>query len=155
MKFLCDAMLAHIGRRLRLAGYDTYIDDGLRPDRDLLEQANHEGRFLLTCDHQIRQHRNSNAVLYLPNNDEHSWARKLTQVLGVSWTHAPFSRCLRCNTEIRVATPAERDRLPENVRLEGQEGYYCESCDKVFWNGSHVERMRRKLVELNELLLTK
>jgi uncharacterized protein with PIN domain len=151
MKFLCDAMLAHVGKRLRLAGYDTFIDYGKRPDRELLDQANAEGRFLLTCDHQLRQHKNSDAVLYLPNNDELGWAKHLSLVLGVQWTHAPFSRCLDCNTEIRAANELERQRLPRNIRLEGQEGFFCELCDKVFWNGSHVERMRQKLEDLDQL----
>src|SRR5437879_1350189 len=49
VRFACDAMLGGLARWLRAAGYDATwrvdIDDG-----DLIRQADHEGRLLLTSD---------------------------------------------------------------------------------------------------------
>lgn len=144
-------MLAHVGRKLRLAGYDTLIDQGQIPDRALLERANAEGRYLLTCDHQLQQHKESHNVIYFASNDEAVWAKLLIQTLQVDWTFAPLTRCLQCNTKLRLANESERARLPENIRKEHQPGYYCETCDKLYWNGSHVSRMRAQLEAFNEL----
>jgi uncharacterized protein len=151
MKFLCDAMLAHVGKRLRSAGYDTTIDRGQLADRELLEIANREDRYFLTCDREIKHHKASEHVVYLPSNDELVWAKYLTNELGVDWTYAPFTRCLECNTTLRQAGPEERLRAPENLRQEGKRALYCETCDKVYWDGSHVERMIRHLEHLKDL----
>ena len=44
LRFLCDEMLAGLGRWLRIAGYDTAIASGGRRDRDLVKQAHAEQR---------------------------------------------------------------------------------------------------------------
>ena len=53
LRFLCDEMLAGLGRWLRIAGYDTAIASGGRRDRDLVKQAHAEQRILLTRDRRV------------------------------------------------------------------------------------------------------
>ena len=141
-------MLGHIGKLLRSAGYDTRIDKGLLRDSDLVSLAKSEGRIFLTCDHEIPSRNEGTQVLYLPENSEAAWTKLLFDKAHVNWLHAPFSRCLDCNSDLQNATGAELDRVPENVRREGKRALYCPTCDKVYWDGSHVTRMRTHLDEL-------
>jgi Mut7-C RNAse domain len=60
LRFLCDEMLAGLGRWLRIAGYDTAIADCGRRDRDLVEQAHAEQRILLTRDRRLVEIRRAN-----------------------------------------------------------------------------------------------
>src|SRR5581483_1130818 len=54
--FACDAMLGGLARWLRAAGYDASWHPGIA-DRDLIDLARREGRFLLTSDTGILQTR--------------------------------------------------------------------------------------------------
>ncbi|MBI2828537.1 MAG: twitching motility protein PilT, partial [Acidobacteria bacterium] len=60
----------------------------------------------------------------------------------------PFMRCLCCNTALRsVAKEAVVDRLPPRTRAEFDEFHLCEVCGRVYWRGSHYQRLRRFLGE--------
>lgn len=151
MKFLCDAMLAHIGKRLREAGYDTRIDRGLICDYELVLLALEEGRWLLTCDQSIQEIRIARpALVHLPSQKEEDWAGYLGLLLGVNWLNAPFSLCLECNQPLSPLSPeaSQSDMVPEFAKREGMALLQCPSCHKVFWEGSHAKNMRAQLERL-------
>ncbi|MBI4345649.1 MAG: hypothetical protein HY553_02265 [Elusimicrobia bacterium] len=53
-RFLVDAMLGRLARWLRLLGYDTVFEAApARPDEAMAEQAQREGRVLVTRDRRI------------------------------------------------------------------------------------------------------
>ena len=41
-----------------------------------------------------------------------------------------------------------RDRVPEHVLSEHQDFFLCPRCERVYWNGSHVDRMKEWLMRL-------
>ncbi|MBS0555530.1 MAG: twitching motility protein PilT, partial [Proteobacteria bacterium] len=52
--------------------------------------------------------------------------------------------CLECNAPLRaVAKPEIEHRLPEGVRERQQRFSTCDLCQRIFWEGSHWQRMRR------------
>jgi len=54
----------------------------------------------------------------------------------------PFSRCARCNGLLHpVEKEAILHRLRAQTRQEYDEFQLCESCDQIYWRGSHVERI--------------
>jgi uncharacterized protein with PIN domain len=146
MRLLCDEMLRRLGRWLRAAGYDTLIAPDGTPDRELLAQARREHRLLLTRDLKLREHRHADdTVVVLDCNATEDCAREAAARLGIDWLHAPFTRCLQCNTPVVPATAEERLRVPADSRGHHEPVLYCPECDQVFWPGSHVRRMRRVL----------
>ncbi len=145
--FLCDEMLAGLGRWLRAAGYDTAIAERGIDDRQVAERAAYEGRVLLTRDRRLaEQVAGTGAVLLLGGNDIYAWARELAERLALDWMFRPFSRCLCCNTPLELADTAQQGDLPPAVR-GAQEVRYCTTCNKLFWEGSHVRRMQQRLRE--------
>jgi hypothetical protein len=55
----------------------------------------------------------------------------------------PFQRCLRCNALLQsVAEEEIRDRLPERVRDLYHDFTLCSACGKIYWQGTHVQRMK-------------
>jgi uncharacterized protein with PIN domain len=59
-----------------------------------------------------------------------------------------FSRCLECNEllkSIKKATIIEQ--LPLKVAQTQNEFYQCPSCKKIYWKGTHQQRML-KFVQL-------
>jgi uncharacterized protein with PIN domain len=54
----------------------------------------------------------------------------------------PFTRCLLCNSELRsVDKQAVLHRLPDKVRELFDEFQLCSKCDRVYWKGTHYEKM--------------
>jgi len=69
-RFLCDEMLGRLSRYLRAAGYDTLFTNSGYPDRELLRQCKEQGRYFLTQDQLIREHKAARGVAFiLPQGD--------------------------------------------------------------------------------------
>lgn len=145
MKFLCDEMLRGLARWLRAAGYDTATAAAGAPDRELLRQAAAEERLVLSRDRSLLQHRAANGrVMLLAAEGVDGWARELAARLPVDWSYRPFSRCLICNTVLVAAEPTAAGLPPAAARLAGPLRC-CPRCDKLYWEGGHVRRMRARL----------
>jgi uncharacterized protein with PIN domain len=144
--FLCDEMLQRLGRWLRAAGYDTAIADTGTDDRLLLQQANREGRLLLTRDRHLALFRNGQSrVALLERNELTGGVAEISERFSINWLLKPFSRCLECNTPLIPATALQRALLPEGALRLSERACYCPHCDKLYWEGSHVRRMRHTL----------
>jgi len=144
MKFLFDRMLVRLGRWLRAAGYDTVIIEDDREDLKIYEQAVQEGRFVVTRDkHFLGFPEADKVVLFLKSNDIEECARELSELIEIDWTHKPFSRCLVCNGELEKGSAEQMDQAPPDVT----EGDWCKECNKLYWKGSHTDKMLKKLQE--------
>lgn len=147
MKFLCDKMLAGLGRWLRTAGYDTQIVKTSIDDGKILERALREDRLLLTRDHHFREMpAGEKTVVFLKGNSIEECILELNRLLKIDWLHAPFSRCLQCNSLLTNADEqAIQTQVPPAVLSFSDQFRYCPQCQKVYWKGSHSERMLEQL----------
>ncbi len=146
MKFLCDEMLRGLGRWLRAAGYDTVIAGDGAADRDLLRQAAAEERIVVSRDRRLMEHRAAaGRVVLLGAEGTDACARELSARLSIDWSYRPFSRCLVCNTPLAQATVFDRAALPSAMAHLPEPLHRCPRCDKVYWEGGHVRRMRARL----------
>lgn len=145
-RFLCDAMLGHLARWLRAAGYDTLIAHGDAEDRALIERAIADGRIILTRDRKLREiHGAERHAVVVERERLPQLAAEITQRFGVDWLFQPFRRCLVCNLVLTPAPELARRRLPADVRAAAADVNYCRQCDKLYWPGGHVRRMTRRL----------
>ncbi|MEI7037144.1 Mut7-C RNAse domain-containing protein [Fulvimonas yonginensis] len=152
----CDAMLGGLARWLRAAGHDTALAPASAVDRDILGACRTEGRLLLTRDRHLAAHAGRDVrVLLLQHDGIEAQAAELTAALGIEWNLAPFSRCLLDNTPLHDATPAERAHVPERARDLPGPFRACPACGRVYWPGSHVRRMQRRLEQWQALAATR
>lgn len=144
-RFLCDEMAAGLARWLRAAGYDAETAAPGAADGRLLRRAHTEGRWFLTRDRKIAEHKAAAGVLLTLDGERvDDWARQLGARLGLAWTRHAFTRCLRCNTPLRPLPAGERGRLPAG-RRQAVDVRWCPRCRQPYWAGDHVRRMRRRL----------
>lgn len=55
----------------------------------------------------------------------------------------PFQRCCECNGLIQTVEKAEIiDRLQPKTKLYYEEFHSCSNCNKLYWEGSHFDRLR-------------
>jgi uncharacterized protein with PIN domain len=140
LKLLTDGMFGRLTRWLRALGYDTvYAPD--TDDNELLRRARAEGRVLLTADHVLAARRGAHTLL-IEAQDLAGQLRRVRTALGPP-PDAEFSRCVACNGKL---TPVDKttlaDRVPPYVLATRQEFRCCPDCGRIYWPGTHIERMK-------------
>ena len=149
--FFCDEMLTGLGRWLRIAGFDTEIASPGMPDVEIISHIKQSHRILLTCDTQLaEQSAKYNTTILLDNSDINACVKQLNKALQLDWEKLAFSRCSVCNSLIALASDRQIRQL-NLVHSVNKPVYYCPQCQKLYWEGSHVKRMRIRLSEFNAL----
>jgi uncharacterized protein with PIN domain len=146
MKFLADAMLGRLAKWLRILGYDTAYFSQIE-DSDLVRIARAEGRMLLTRDRELTFRKGLRCLLI----ESDSFEEQLRQLLrDLDLTVGGFaSRCARCNTVLRPTNKeALRQRIPHYVLRRHEHFSLCPQCDRVYWRGTHWQRMQRRIEEI-------
>lgn len=156
MKFVADSMLGRLARWLRLLGHDTsyypHIKDSL-----LLEIADKENRTILTRDTRLVRRKIIRDFLLLHENDSFEQLKEVVDrfdLLTGEMVDAPddlpvLYRCILCNSVLDNASKDEaKQHVPPYVYNTINDFKRCVRCDKYYWNGTHPERIRKKLLEL-------
>ncbi|MBN1688724.1 MAG: hypothetical protein JW893_06450 [Candidatus Omnitrophica bacterium] len=147
-KFILDVHLGKLARYLRIFGFDTlYKNDWT--DRQIVELAVKLNRFVLTRDVGILKHKRIRKGYWVRQTDPEKQIRELMERLSLYGKTNPFRICLACNGRLR-RVPKEKvaDRLPLKTRQYFDRFYRCKGCHKIYWPGSHYERMKA-FVEAN------
>jgi hypothetical protein len=148
--FWCDAMFGGLARWLRAAGYDAAWVEGI-DDAELVRRALAEGRILLTADTRLVEHGairsgRVRALLVPHARDKIEQLRFVLRALGLARREA---RCMACGGGLRRIPPeAARPEVPLRSFASCDEFYRCKRCAKVFWRGTHWERIEVRLVSL-------
>lgn len=139
-------MLGSLARWLRFMGYDTEYPKAME-DRDLIAKARREDRILLTRDKELAT-RVPGAVRVRSDVLEDQ-IREVAEALPLRVLD-PLSRCSICNTPIEpVPADAVRDVVPEGVRSRHAEFWRCPTCHRVYWQGTHWDKMVARLNRLD------
>ena len=142
-RFLCDSSLGGLARWLRAAGYEARQGTAGEGDR-LLEEAAREGFVLLTSDSRLLDRRllREGEVLALWIPSAFSKREQLSMLMRDLGLQPRAARCMACGGELRpTAKEAVRARIPPRTALWRDEYFLCAGCDRLFWRGTHWERI--------------
>jgi uncharacterized protein with PIN domain len=147
-RFVLDAHLGRLATCLRVLGFDAaYKRNG--EDKELARISHEQERILLTRDRGLLK-RSEVVYGYFVRSTEVK--RQVTDVLwrfDLFAAAAPFQRCLRCNVLLAAATKQSiLARLPPKTRLYYDEFRICSACRRIYWAGSHYERLNRFVQEV-------
>ena len=135
-------MLGRLARWLRILGFDTSFEAHVE-DAALVRRALAEGRTVLTRDRRLPEEWTLVPVFVLHAEDLRGQLAEVGPHFGLAERARPFSRCNRCNEPLLGATPEQVGaQVPPGVRARHAEFRCCPRCERVYWAGSHVERMR-------------
>ena len=148
-RFLVDVNVGRLARWLRAMGFDTRYDPRAG-DQELIEIGLREGRALLTRDTGIAQRRvatsNRLPVLLIEHDDLAGQLRQVVEVFALTGLGLPFSRCLVCNAPLLARAKSTLEgAVPSYVYRTQEEFKECPACNRVYWQGTHWERMRREI----------
>ncbi len=152
MRFIADVMLGKLARWLRILGYDVVYDPTV-DDETLVARAISEQRVLLTKDRPLierwRKKLRSCGYLLLSSDDWREQLRQTVEHFGLDLHNRRLTRCPECNGVLEaVPKEAVRYKVPFYVFTHHEHFARCPQCGKVYWAGSHYERMNAALEEI-------
>lgn len=149
MKFICDDMLGKLARWLKVLGFDTYFEIDI-PDNKLLKIALLEERIILTRDSKIPKIRNSKNLVWIHSSDPLEQLKEVVQKLKLQIEPERFfTRCLECNGVLeKIEKEKVKDKVWPYVYKTQEDFVICPKCQRVYWEGTHVGRMKKKLREI-------
>ena len=142
-RFVVDVHLGRLARYLRMLGFDTLYQNDYA-DETLAHISSSEQRLLLTRDRGLLKR---SVIVYGYCLRTTNPRRQLTEVLhrfDLFDSITPFQRCLTCNGRLQpVAKQDILDQLSSNTEQYYDQFHQCQVCHKLFWKGSHFQRMER------------
>ncbi|HEV7349699.1 Mut7-C RNAse domain-containing protein [Telluribacter sp.] len=141
-KFILDVHLGKLAKSLRMLGFDSLYETDYA-DATIARLAEQENRPVLTRDIGLLKHKAISWGYWLRSQHPDEQLLETIRYFDLKPHFQPLSRCLACNG-ILVATPKETvlEKLPPKTMLYFHEFYQCQTCRRVYWKGSHYDRMR-------------
>lgn len=143
--FVADSHLGGLARLLRMAGFDTlYRNDYL--DSAIAEIAGRERRIVLTRDRDLLKQRGISHGCYVHSLKPARQFAEIVARLDLARNFRPFTLCLECNAPVRaIKKRSIFGDLPPSINARHEYFTVCDLCGRVFWEGSHWQRMRQLL----------
>jgi uncharacterized protein with PIN domain len=148
-RFVLDVHLGKLARYLRLLGFDS-LYDRCYDDPTIVALSVAERRIILTRDKGLLKRRAVRRGYWLRHIQPRRQIAEVVEALDLARLVRVFSRCMVCNAILeKVAEKDVSDQLPPGVRGQFEQLVRCPGCDRLYWPGSHYDRM----VDLVKVLL--
>ncbi len=145
LRFIADVMLGRLARWLRVLGFDARYENEI-DDADLVKISIEEERILLTRDRALPREWWIDSCLLVKSEKPMEQVRQIVHHFDLPWRERLFTRCTICNEQLEgIDHEAVIGKVPEAVFGRAEWFVACPACERVYWSGSHVERMRRRL----------
>jgi uncharacterized protein with PIN domain len=148
--FVADVMLGRTAKWLRILGFDTYYDNHAG-DNDLKQLCSRENRVLLTKDvalHRAMPAGTSRLV-------EAVYPRQQLEEIVADFHLDRFAlppRCSLCNGELAaIEKDLVKDLAPPYVFRTQNRFQRCQSCLKVYWQGSHLSEINHFIENIRKV----
>lgn len=143
-------MVHRLVRWLRAMGFDTAWQDAIA-DAELVRRSLTEHRHILTLDRSLPKEWRVDNILLLKSERTSEQLAEVISHFDIKRPPELFRRCLICNTNLVRASKDEISaQVPEKIRNTHKVFRYCPSCRKVYWQGSHTERIRAAIENMFE-----
>ena len=136
MKFAADATLGRLSKWLRIMGHDCIYPA-------VVEKQIFDGeRMLLTRNASVK----GTGIVFIGCDNIKDQIAFLNSLLPIMENVQPFSRCVVCNTALKSLKKEEvLGDVPDHVHRTHDNFKFCSNCKRVFWPGTHKEKMERQI----------
>lgn len=145
--FCADVHLGKLARLLRMPGFDTVYNNDFSKEA-LYKIASEEQRVLLSKSDYYSHF--SDVIFYrIKSADSLEQSKDVIAHFNLWDSFEPFSRCLYCN---EILQKTEKEKLENEIlpktKNDFSEFWKCPSCKRIYWKGSHYERMMKTIQDL-------
>jgi uncharacterized protein with PIN domain len=142
-RFIADVHLGKLARILRLLGFNTTYKNSYTT-KELIQLSLEEERILLSRNMVLPKQNASLRFFLVRSEDAEEQIRQVIEELSLHRDVSVFSRCLVCNGDLSAISKdsIQQDLLPNTARYFN-EFWQCNECHRIYWKGSHYDRMRQ------------
>ena len=145
MKFIADNMLGRLAKWLRIMGYDTAYSSSIS-DGELLQRAAAEKRIILTRNHRLVTRAASCRLILVRYDNIWEQLRQVVRELNLNLREHVMTRCSVCNCKlVSVDRESIEGKVADYIFQTQQEFSRCPQCGRIYWKGSHYQRIRERL----------
>ncbi len=147
-KFILDVHLGKLAKYLRLCGFDTFYRKDYN-DIEIINLSSSEKRIILTHDVELLKNKKVTHGYWIRSQYLNEQLKEVLLRFNLIHQMLPFTRCMECNgllTEVSKEDIMER-LLPETDKYF-TDFRMCSGCKRIYWEGSHYERMKRYINNL-------
>lgn len=147
-RFLLDVHLGRLATYLRMLGFDTlYRND--YDDPELADISANQNRILLTCDRKLLMRKQINYGYLVRSRKPREQIAEILKRFDLFHYQPAIARCLQCNGIIEAVTKQQiQSQLLPLTRKHFDRFYQCDSCLKIYWEGSHFGKMQTFIKQL-------
>lgn len=146
-KFVADSMLGKLAKWMIAAGFDVVFKKNSSREF-VISIAKEQERIILTRDLAIKE----SDVVFVESDNFREQIEQVFKLSGIPSSEKAFTRCLDCNI---ILIPADKDevegKVPPYVFKTHRKFLRCPQCDKIFWKGSHYDRMKEILEKFRKI----
>jgi hypothetical protein len=139
--FAVDMNVGKLATLLRMAGFDTFYRNDIA-DPELVAVAVREKRILLSKDMDLLKRKEVVFGYLVREIHPEQQLAEIVDLFGIKEQFKPLSRCLRCNGLLQ---PVGKERIIEQLEPLTKKYYdsfrRCLGCGKIYWAGSHRDKM--------------
>jgi uncharacterized protein with PIN domain len=152
LKFIADVHLGKLARLLRMLGFDTVYQNDFTP-QELLNISHEKKRILLSRAASITKSSNIESLV-ISKEDPLVQVTQVIQHFNLKDQFSPFSRCMTCNGIIEIVSKETIEHLiQKNTATYFSQFWQCQSCKRVYWEGSHFEKIRTTIQRIISLIV--
>lgn len=143
--FVLDVHLGKLARMLRMLGFDVLYRNDL-DDAEIVRISVDQRRTVLTRDRRLLFARAVSHGVWVRHTDPELQLREVLDRFELYSQINPFCRCIACNGLLKQVDKTDvLNRLEPLTKQYVDRFFQCPDCHKVYWHGSHVERMGQLL----------
>ncbi len=143
--FVLDTQLGKLTKLLRLLGFDTLYRNDYE-DSEIIRLALEEERIILTRDIGLLKNKSVTHGIWIRSTSPEEQLKEVLHRFDLYSQIKPFQRCSVCNGTIGKIDKKEIiDQLPTKTKLYYDDFYRCQECGKIYWKGSHYQRMKVRI----------
>ncbi len=145
--FYLEASLSGLAKWLRFLGYKTEIASGKLTKEDILKNKD---KFFLITSFETAEMLEKLQVdfLLLPRDSLKGQILTLLTKLNLK-PELTLDICTLCGEKlIPVKKEDFKDKIPPKVWERYSEFNYCPRCDKLYWEGDHIKKLKNQFKKL-------
>jgi len=151
VKFVADVHMGKLARYLRLCGFDTYYSTD-SDDRDIINISLSDKRVILTRDKELLKNKKVTHGYWIRSVYPDEQLKDVLLRFDLKKKTALFTRCMECNGLLEDVSKKEiLNRLLPKTRQYYRKFKKCRQCNRIYWNGSHYQRMKGWIRSMKEL----
>jgi uncharacterized protein with PIN domain len=142
MKFIADVMLGRLAKRMRLLGFDVLYDRTL-DDNELLRLSLEQDRVILTRDKALAKRPLAKNHLFIGDDTVKRQLEQILKHFQIQTVPGLLTRCSLCNEPLEpIDKQNAKDVVPQYVYEKYNDFLHCGKCNRIYWEGTHVNRMK-------------